>query len=112
MFANSQTTSSASSAGTVPNEPAHVYQPATYAAPNSSGLTKRMVLGAVFGLIVSIFIIFLLDYLDITIKSPDELERRVGLPVLGIIPRFDTLRLDNSPVGARASPAPRGGAHG
>jgi capsular polysaccharide biosynthesis protein len=86
------------SEGALPNEPAHVYQEATEAVPTSSGLTKRVILGFVFGLIVSIFLILLLDYLDITIKSPDELERRVGLPVLGIIPLFDSLKLDSSPV--------------
>ncbi len=84
--------------GAVPNEPAHVYQEATEAVPSSTGLTKRVVLGVVFGFIVSVFLILLLDYLDITIKSPDELERRVGLPVLGIIPLFDSLKLDSSPV--------------
>jgi capsular polysaccharide biosynthesis protein len=94
--------------GALPNEPAHVYQEATSAVASSSGLTKRMILGAVFGLIVSIFVILLLDYLDITIKSPDDLERRVGLPVLGIIPRFDTLRLDSSPAGSLQRPVPRG----
>jgi capsular polysaccharide biosynthesis protein len=81
----------------VPNEPAHVSQPATYASASTSGLTKRVILGAVFGLIVSIFLVLLLDYLDITIKSADELERRLGLPVLGIVPRFTSLPLDSSP---------------
>jgi capsular polysaccharide biosynthesis protein len=96
------------SQGAVPNEPAHVYQEATYASAADSGLVKRMILGGVFGLIISIFVIFLLDYLDITIKSPDELERRVGLPVLGIIPRFDTLRLDAGPAGLSQRQVPRG----
>jgi capsular polysaccharide biosynthesis protein len=94
--------------GTVPGAPAHVFQPAIYAAASSSGLTKRMILGGVFGLVISIFMIFLLDYLDITIKSPEELERRVGLPVLGIIPRFNTLRLDSSPVGSQQRSVARG----
>lgn len=83
--------------GATPNVPAHVYQPATVGLPSSSHTTKNMILGAAFGLILSIFLILLLDYLDITIKSPDELERRVGLPVLGIIPRFESLRLDANP---------------
>ncbi|HUC05074.1 MAG TPA: Wzz/FepE/Etk N-terminal domain-containing protein [Acidimicrobiales bacterium] len=88
--------------------PAHVAQPAIYAAANSTGLGKHLGLGAAFGLIISIFVILLLDYLDITIKSPEELERRVGLPVLGVIPRFDTLRLDNSPTGSFQRTLPRG----
>jgi capsular polysaccharide biosynthesis protein len=42
----------------------------------------------------------LLDYVDITIKSPEELERRVGLPVLGVIPRFGALHFDRSQTGS------------
>ncbi len=90
----------------VTNVPAHVSQPATYASASSSGLTKRVILGAAFGLIVSIFLVLLLDYLDITIKSADELERRLGLPVLGIVPRFTSLPLDSSP-NTPASVSPR-----
>jgi capsular polysaccharide biosynthesis protein len=94
--------------GAIPNEPAHVYQPATSTVASSTGLVKRVVIGALFGLIIAIFLILLLDYLDITIKSPDELERRVGLPVLGIIPRFDSLKLDASPAGTLGRPAAGG----
>jgi capsular polysaccharide biosynthesis protein len=90
--------------GAVPSLPAHVFQPAIVGVASSSGLTKRMLLGGIFGLVISIFMILLLDYLDITIKSPDELERRVGLPVLGIIPRFNSLKLDASPGGSVQRP--------
>jgi capsular polysaccharide biosynthesis protein len=81
------------SAGTRPNEPAYVFQNAVGAAKKSSGLTRKVILGALFGLVLAILIVLLLDYLDITIKSPEELERRVGLPVLGIIPLLGTLPL-------------------
>ena len=66
-------------------------------------MTKKVLLGALVGLVVSILLVFLLDYLDITIKSPEELERRVGLPVLGIVPRFETL-----PLGMSRTPLGRG----
>jgi capsular polysaccharide biosynthesis protein len=92
-----QTGASKPSAGTVPYEPAYVFQNATSALTNGTGLTKRVVLGVIFGFVVSIFLIFLLDYLDVTVKSPEELERRVGLPVLGVIPAFGSLPLDASP---------------
>ncbi|HEX3794039.1 MAG TPA: Wzz/FepE/Etk N-terminal domain-containing protein [Acidimicrobiales bacterium] len=97
------------SSAAIPNVPAHVYQPATVAIPSSSQTSKHLILGALFGLILSIFLILLLDYLDITIKSPDELERRVGLPVLGIIPRFESLRLDSSPNAGLQRPRSGGG---
>jgi capsular polysaccharide biosynthesis protein len=92
-----------SSQGAVPNEPAYVFQNATEASKASTGVTKKVLLGALVGLVVSILLVFLLDYLDITIKSPEELERRVGLPVLGIVPRFETL-----PLGLSRTPLGRG----
>jgi capsular polysaccharide biosynthesis protein len=93
----------ATSQGAVPNEPAYVFQNATAASKASTGVTKKVLLGALLGLVVSILLILLLDYLDITIKSPEELERRVGLPVLGIVPRFETL-----PLGMSRTPLSRG----
>jgi capsular polysaccharide biosynthesis protein len=98
-----QATGSSATAGqgAVPNEPAYVFQNATQASVGSSGLTKKVALGAVFGLVIAILLILLLDYLDITIKSAEELERRVGLPVLGIVPRFSTLQLIQRPSSVR-----------
>jgi capsular polysaccharide biosynthesis protein len=92
-------TGEAKTAGSIPYEPAYVFQPASVAFTNGTGLSKRVELGVIFGLAVSIFLIFLLDYLDVTVKSPEELERRVGLPVLGVIPAFGSLPLDASPTG-------------
>jgi receptor protein-tyrosine kinase len=85
------------SAGTRPNEPAYVFQNAVNAVKKSSGLTRKVILGALFGLVLAILIVLMLDYLDITIKSPEELERRVGLPVLGIIPLLGSLPLHEEP---------------
>jgi capsular polysaccharide biosynthesis protein len=86
--------------GQVPNEPAYVFQDAATASLSSSGLAKKIVLGGLFGFVIAVLLVLLLDYLDVTIKSPEELERRVGLPVLGIVPRFDTLQLDTGRFGS------------
>lgn len=73
--------------GAVPSEPAYVFQDAPLpASPLKTGLTRKVLLGAVFGLILSIALVLLLDYLDITVKGPEELERRLDLPVLAAIP--------------------------
>ena len=73
--------------GTVPTEPAYVFQTAPLpTAPLSSGLKRQMILGGIFGLLISVLLVLLLDYLDITAKTPEELERRLGLPVLGVVP--------------------------
>jgi capsular polysaccharide biosynthesis protein len=90
--------------GAVPNEPAYVFQTAISSTQISSDLTKKVLLGALFGLVISILLIFLLDYLDVTIRSPEELEDRVGLPVLGIIPRLSSLELSDSPGGSLPRP--------
>jgi capsular polysaccharide biosynthesis protein len=54
--------------------------------PISDGLTRNMTLAGIFGLVVAISLVLLLDYLDVSVRSPDDLERQVGLPVLGVIP--------------------------
>lgn len=75
--------------GTLPGVPAYVFERAKLpAGPDSNGLATKMVLGGLFGLLSSIGIVFLLEYLDLTIKSPVEAERRLQLPVLAVIP-FD-----------------------
>lgn len=45
--------------------------------------------GALFGVIVSIGLILILDYLDDTLKSKQELERVLPIPVLGDIPKHE-----------------------
>ena len=109
--ASSGTTPTSAAPGSVPNEPAYVFQDATSAVRSSSGVERKMLLGALFGLVIAILLIFLLDYLDVTIKSPEELERRVGLPVLGIVPLFGTLQLgagSHGPAGRVAGGDQRG----
>jgi capsular polysaccharide biosynthesis protein len=73
--------------GTIPSEPAYLFQPAGVPSrPIPTGLGRKVTLGAVFGLVLAILLILTLDYLDVTIKSADELERRLDLPVLGVVP--------------------------
>lgn len=40
------------------------------------------------GLMVSVGIVILIDYLDNTIKSETDIERYVDLPIIGIIPKY------------------------
>lgn len=49
-------------------------------------LKRNLAIGALFGLIVSIGAVLLIDYLDISIKNAEDLEYHSGLPVLGTIP--------------------------
>ena len=55
-------------------------------APN-----KKMNIAIAFllGLMVSVGLVFLLEYLDNTFKTKENLERELNIPVLGLIPSCD-----------------------
>ena len=78
----------------------HIIDPAyTPTAPIKPNKKKNLLLGLVLGLMAGIGLAFLLDYLDDTVKDADDVKHRLGLPVLGIIPRIPT------PSGAADDPA-------
>jgi capsular polysaccharide biosynthesis protein len=49
----------------------------------------NIAVAAVLGIMVSLFAIFLIEQFDNTIKMPQDIEQRLGLPVLGSVPVFD-----------------------
>ncbi|MDE3098421.1 MAG: polysaccharide biosynthesis tyrosine autokinase [Verrucomicrobiota bacterium] len=49
--------------------------------------TLNIVLGSVFGLLIGIGLAFFIEYLDTSVKTIDELERTLQVPVLGVIPQ-------------------------
>jgi polysaccharide biosynthesis transport protein len=64
-----------------------VFQPAGLPGASLATSVKRnLALGALFGLVVSIGAVLLIDYLDISIKNAEDLEAHSALPVLGTIP--------------------------
>lgn len=46
----------------------------------------NLAVAAVVGLVVAIGLALLMEYLDNTVREPEDLERHLGLPVLGTIP--------------------------
>ena len=78
--------------------PISITQPASFpVVPLSNGLTRNLTLSGIFGLVVAIGLVLLLDYLDISVRTPEDLERQLGLPVLGAIPY-----VERPPVPGRA----------
>ena len=63
-----------------------VQLPENPVAPN-----KKMNIAIAFllGLMVSIGLVFLLEYIDNTFKSKENLEKELGIPVIGLIPSFE-----------------------
>ena len=83
--------------GDVPVLPAYIFQRARLpTVPESSGLIKNLVLAVVLGAGLAVAVVLLLDYLDISIRTPDDAERLIELPVLGVIPSLGT----DMPAGA------------
>ena len=53
---------------------------------NPTDLIRNMGLALVFGIIVAGGLVALLEHLDISLSSNDDVERHLELPVLGVIP--------------------------
>ena len=63
-----------------------VQLPENPVAPNK---TMNVAIAFLLGLMVSVGLVFLIEYLDNTFKNKENLERELDIPVLGIIPLVD-----------------------
>ena len=50
--------------------------------------------GVLLGLTLGLALTFLLEFMDTSIKGPADVTRRVGLPILGVIPHVDDIEED------------------
>jgi uncharacterized protein involved in exopolysaccharide biosynthesis len=69
---------------------ARIIEPA--AIPTSPVKPKKMIntlIGGFFGLMLGLSLAFLFEYMDDSIKTPEDAKRLLNLPVLGMIPHFD-----------------------
>ena len=75
--------------GSVPQLPAYVFEKARLPTTAQASTQIRTVILATFlGFFGSVGLAFLLDYLDVSLRSAADVERRLELPVLGVIPAF------------------------
>ena len=54
--------------------------------PSSPKVIPNIVLATFAGFLIALILIFLLEIFDVSIKTVEEAEEKIGLPVLGIIP--------------------------
>ena len=54
--------------------------------PYNVNIVKQVIIYLLVGFVVSCAIVFVIYYFDTTVKSKEEIEEKVGLSVLGIIP--------------------------
>ncbi len=68
--------------------------------PSNKGLGfgTALPLGAVFGLLAAVVAVFILEQLDETVKSPEELKALTGLTPLGAILQYPTSGADSRPI--------------
>ncbi len=57
--------------------------PESPVAPNK---VMNIAIATVLGMMVSVGLVFVLEFLDRTYKTPTDIERHLGLPILGAIP--------------------------
>ena len=62
-------------------------QPGLATAPSSPNYRLNLIVGAVLGIILGMVVAFISNYFDTSIKSLEDAERMLGLPVLGVIPQ-------------------------
>jgi polysaccharide biosynthesis transport protein len=73
---------------TMPQEPAAIRDQAEPASrPSRPKIILNMVLAVIAGLVLGIGFAYFLEYLDTSVRTMEEVERLLNLPVLGVVPR-------------------------
>ena len=63
-----------------------VLDPSLGGYPIASNKSNKVVVSGVVGVTVGLFIIFLIEFLDNKVKTPQDMEKYFNIPVLGVIP--------------------------
>ena len=60
--------------------------PTRHSSPNER---LNIAIGGVLGVMLGVFLVFVVEYFDNTVKSREDVDRQLGLPVLGSIPYME-----------------------
>lgn len=63
--------------------------------PYNMNTTKDVVVAALIGIVLGFGIIFIMFYFDTTIKNAEEIQTKLGLPLLGVVPRVEKEKSKN-----------------
>lgn len=84
----------------VPSTPVEVVDPAEPPPPNrpvSPNFGLNAVLSVIIGLLSGIGLAFFIEYLDTSVKTVDDVERYLGMPVVGVIPQKVRPMIEDGP---------------
>ena len=56
-------------------------------SPIKPNKVMNVAIATVLGLMIGLFVVFLLEYMDTKIKKPEDIEKHLGLPMLGVVPK-------------------------
>ena len=54
--------------------------------PIKPNKVMNILIAAVLGIMIGLFIVFVLEYMDNKIKTPQDIEKYINLPILGVVP--------------------------
>lgn len=75
--------------------------------PYKPNLLANLLVGLVVGVLLGAAIVVALEVMDDSIKYPDEVERVLGIPLMGVIPKLTRKRGGNKPVAMEVHDDPR-----
>lgn len=89
----------------VPRTPVEVIEPAEPPSEKrfiSPRIVFNMALSLIIGCVAGVGLAFFIEYLDTSVKTVDDVERHLGLPVLGVIPQKVRSLMEEGPDSAHA----------
>jgi len=66
-------------------------------APFKPNKKINVIMGLVLGFLFSTLFVFFIEFLDNTIKTSEDVEQKLGLPLLGILPKMKISKKDENP---------------
>lgn len=84
----------------VPSTPVELIDPAEPPPPNrpvSPNVPMGVTISFIVGLVIGVGLAFFIEYLDTSVKTVDDVERYLGLPVIGVIPQKVRPMIEDGP---------------
>jgi len=79
------------------SDPSYIWERAEKSDfPAKPNVPAYMFLAAIVGLVVGVGLAFFIEYLDTSVKTLDDVERYLGIPVLAVIPKNVSILMKNA----------------